>query len=237
MIALEAEVQSIFRGTVRDIAAEGSGEWWDKAWRSGFRKEPQDKPCWLDTQGLHGDEQADRENHGGPDKAVCVYPGEHYTNWRAIDGLREVNAGAFGENFTSRGLLEDTVCVGDIFAVGETQVQVSQPRQPCWKLARRWRIKDLAAQVERTGRTGFYLRVLQPGLVSPGDRLILRTRAHPEWTIAQCNEVMHHRKHDAALAGALAACPALSASWRKSLTARAQHPDQVKSSAMRLDQP
>lgn len=230
-------MQALFRGRIREIVAEGSSEWWDKPWRTGFRKESQTEPCWLDVEGLLGDEQADRENHGGPDKAVCVYPGEHYAEWQTIDGLSEVAAGAFGENFTSRGLFEESACVGDIFTVGAARVQISQPRQPCWKLARRWRVKDLALQVERTGRTGFYLRVLQTGLVAPGDRLRMQERLHPEWTIARCNEVMHHRKQDAALAGALAACPALSASWRRSLAARAQQPDQVKSAAARLEQP
>jgi MOSC domain-containing protein YiiM len=127
--------------------------------------------------------------------------------------------GAFGENFTVRGVTEADVCIGDVFAVGGVLVQVSQPRQPCWKLARRWRVKDLAARVQATGRTGWYFRVLEEGEVTPGLRLVLRERPWPQWTVARANEIMHERRDDRA--AALAACPSLSANWRETLHTRA----------------
>lgn len=209
-------------GRVSEITSEGSGGWWDKDWQTGFYKAPQTAPCWLGYGGFRGDEQADRRHHGGVDKAVCVYPAEHYAGWRdalPVDGLPH---GAFGENLTVSGLVEEAVCVGDVFKLGEAQVQVSQPRQPCWKLARRWRVKDLTARVEQTGLTGYYFRVLHHGHVSMGDALVLQQRSFPQWTIARCNDIMHHQKGDAEAALALSGCPLLSASWKDGLWARAQ---------------
>jgi MOSC domain-containing protein YiiM len=204
------------------IAATGTAHWWDKPWHTGFFKQAHPSPLSLGPAGLEGDEQADRINHGGADKAVCLYPAEHYEYWRTALLLPDLPPGAFGENFTTQGLSESDVCIGDVFAFASgAVVQVSQPRQPCWKLARRWRIKDLAAQVGRTGRTGWYFRVLAPGRVTVGDALALQQRPHPEWPVSAANEIMHHRKDDRHAAAALAACPALSASWRSGLTARA----------------
>jgi MOSC domain-containing protein YiiM len=214
-------LHALHHGTAAEIAATGTDQWWDKPWRTGFFKQPHPGPLSLGPAGLEGDGQADLVNHGGADKAVCVYPAGHYAYWRGVLTLPELPYGAFGENFTIGGRDESAVCIGDVFeGAGGTVMQVSQPRQPCWKLARRWRIKDLAAQVERTGRTGWYFRVLVPGIVSPGEMLTLCERPHPEWPVSLANEIMHHRKDDRSAAAALAACPALSGSWRLSLSAR-----------------
>lgn len=209
-------------GHVSEITPEGSGEWWDKDWQTGFYKEPQSAPSWLGYEGFRGDEQADRRHHGGVDKAVCVYPDQHYAYWRCVLRLDELPHGAFGENITLSDLAEEHVCIGDIFNLGEARVQVSQPRQPCWKLARRWRIKDLTARVEQAGFTGFYFRVLHHGHVSMGDTLVLQQRSFPQWTIARCNEIMHHQKADAEAARLLSECPLLSASWKDGLWSRSQ---------------
>ena len=220
-------VLALQTGSAADVKSGGSGEWWDKDWRTGFYKQPREGPQWLGYQGFRGDEQADTRYHGGVDKAVCVYPSEHYAFWNGVDGLDGLPTGAFGENLTTRGLIEDEVCIGDLFEVGSAIVQVSQPRQPCWKLARRWRVKDLAAQVERNGRTGFYFRVLRHGEVAAGDSFQLRERPHPEWTLARCNRIMHQREGGAEADRALAECPALSGSWKDGLWSRgrAKEPD------------
>lgn len=217
-------VTALHIGPAREIKPAGTGEWWDKDWQTGFYKEPQAAPCWLGYGGFRGDEQADRRHHGGVDKAVCVYPVEHYAYWRRVLSLADLPHGAFGENLTVAGLVEEAVCIGDVFSLGGggALVQVSQPRQPCWKLARRWRVKDLTSQAEQTGFTGFYFRVIHHGQVSAGDALVLQQRPFPQWTIARCNEIMHHQKRDAESALALAGCPLLSASWKDSLWARAQ---------------
>jgi MOSC domain-containing protein YiiM len=152
---------------------------------------------------------------------VNVYPAEHYPYWAQTPGSINIQPGGFGENFTTEGLLESDVCIGDIFEIGESLVQVSQPRQPCWKLARRWLIKDLALRVQETGRTGWYFRVLKEGHVKVYARLVLVERHHPNWTVSAANEVMHHRIDDRQAAQSLADCIYLSGRWREKLNRRA----------------
>jgi len=190
----------------------------DRPWVTGFFKSPVTEQVWLGRTGLAGDGQADGKNHGGPDKAVLAYAADHYPLWHAELNRSDLSYGAFGENFTIAGLSEETVCIGDVFAIGPVRVQVSQPRQPCWKIARRWRIKDLTARVLSTGRTGWYFRVLVEGYVRPGLPVALIERPFPHWTVARASEVMHRRRDDPAAAAELAACPLLSASWRRSLS-------------------
>lgn len=232
-------VISLHLGKVHGIVSAGGPEWWDKDWHTGFYKSATDQPCWLGYEGFRGDEQADRRFHGGPEKAVCVYPVEHYDYWREHLGIPDLPHGAFGENLTVSGLEEPGLSIGDIFSLGAARVQVSQPRQPCWKLARRWRVKDLAAQVERNGFTGYYFRVMHHGWVRSGDSLRLEERPFPEWTIQRCNEIMHHRADNFGEARALAECPLLSSSWKDSLWALSQRPDPATQSsrAARVTQP
>jgi MOSC domain-containing protein YiiM len=196
-----------------------------RPWATGFFKEPVSGPVKLGRTNLDRDGQADLVNHGGPDKAVCVYSADHYDAWRRELEMPSLPFGAFGENFTVGGLTEPDVCVGDVWRLGDATLQVSQPRQPCWKLARRWRIKNLTAKVVENGKTGWYFRVLIEGLVSPGLPLTLIERPNPSWTVAEANRVMHHDKADLASAAALAAVPELSASWRSTLASRPAGPD------------
>jgi MOSC domain-containing protein YiiM len=201
---------------------EGAREPLDRAWTTAFFKEPVAGPVWLGRANLAGDRQADTKSHGGPDKAVLAYAAAHYPLWRAELGV-EMPFGAFGENFTVAGLDEGSVCLGDVYAVGGARVQVSQPRIPCWKIARRWRRKDLSARVQATGRTGWYLRVLDEGAVAPGDEFGLLERPHPEWTVARANRAMYVlRTREAVLE--LAACPALAPSLAAGLRQRAAAP-------------
>jgi len=188
-------------------------------WSSGFEKRPVSGPVWLGEVNLDGDAQADLNAHGGADKAVNVYPQEHYRRWREEGLLTDLPPGAFGENFHIRGLTEANVCIGDVFAVGDARVQVSQPRQPCWKLAHFLGVKDMVRRVVQAGRTGWYFRVLVPGRVCAGDRLVLQERPHPEWTLAEANHVMHHAR-DPRREADLLDCPALSASWQRTLGRR-----------------
>ncbi len=199
----------------------------DPSWVSAIFKSAVEEPRFLHKTNLDGDAQADLKNHGGPDKALCVYAYEHYAHWQQQFSLPELPLGAFGENFTTLGLHERTLCIGDILVVGEfvdgaqeVRVQVSQPRQPCWKLARRWQIGDLAEQVQNTGYTGWYFRVLQEGLVQPGDALHLLERPYPHLTLSEANRIMHHNKEDWQTIAEFMQCPLLSASWRNSLRRR-----------------
>jgi MOSC domain-containing protein YiiM len=193
---------------------------WDRRWFSAFIKKTASGPVPLRWTNLDGDAQADLEYHGGVDKAVCCYASIHYDDWRRELGLPDMAFGAFGENFTIDGLAEPDVCIGDVWRVGTAVVQVSQPRQPCWKLARRWKIKTLTYQVQQSGRTGWYFRVLTEGVVAAGSPITLSNRPHPDWTVARANRIMHHDKSDLESAAALAALPPLSASWKDTLNDR-----------------
>ena len=119
---------------------------------------------WLDRLNLEGDGQADLEVHGGVDKAVYAYPSEHLPAWSAELG-EELGPAAFGENLTTAGGTEDDVCVGDRWFWGEAVLEVSQPRSPCYKLAMHRGRGDIGRRLRESGRTGWYLRVLEPGRV------------------------------------------------------------------------
>ncbi|MBS3966045.1 MAG: MOSC domain-containing protein [Truepera sp.] len=186
---------------------------------SAFIKKPVRGPVFLSENGLSGDEQADLKAHGGPDKAVCVYPGEHLPYWQVRLG-RNLPPAPFGENFTTFGLLEQTVHIGDIFRVGSARVQVSQPRQPCFKLSASYQEPKLALWVQETGYTGFYLRCLEPGWVSPGDLITLLERDPQSVSVAEANRVMHHDKNDLAVIEQLLRGLSLSKSWRATLEKR-----------------
>lgn len=223
---------SIQVGMPRTIGTADAPDPMDRAWTSGFFKRTVSEPVEVTRTGLVGDGQADLKNHGGPDKAINAYPADHFPSWRAELGL-DCPPGGFGENFTTEGAREADVCIGDVFRIGGALLQITQPRQPCWKLARRWRLKELAARAEQTGRTGWYYRVLEPGKVGAPTEFALVDRPHARWTVAEANAIMHHRKSDWPAAAELAACAALSTSWQVSLGRRATMKT-VASTAARL---
>jgi MOSC domain-containing protein YiiM len=213
-------LESIQVGAPRALGLPGAPDPFDQPWTTGIFKTPVAGPVFAGVTGLAGDAQADLEVHGGPDKAVCAYCADHYDTWRQTPELAAMGPGAFGENFTLRGASEPIVCVGDVYRAGELVLQVSQPRQPCWKLARKWRMRDLTDRVVKSGRTGWYFRVLHAGHVAAGAELMLEDRPFPEWTIQAANAVMHTRPFDRAASAALAAVPVISASWRTTLGKR-----------------
>ena len=187
--------------------------------KSGIVKSSVKHAVQLTKLGFEGDEQADLVNHGGPDKAICVYSYDHYPHWEDVLG-RKLDYGAFGENFTFGQLSERDVRIGDIFRVGSAIVQVSQPRQPCWKLAMRWGLDELPLLVTNSGATGFYFRVLDTGEVQVGDELSL-LQPHPNnISVAEANRVMHQDREDAEGIRRLLAVDALSESWTATLTKR-----------------
>lgn len=190
---------------------------------SAIGKEPIAGRVWLSTNGLAGDAVADRQHHGGPDKAVLVYSARHREFWEQELGRDATRPGAFGENFYVLNISEEDVCLGDCFQVGQAVLQISQPRQPCWKLARRWQHKGLALMVQRSGCTGWYMRTLAEGYVQAGDRFELIERPNAGWTVRRVSEIRHAQADDAVLLAAreLAACPGLAPSWRLALQRKA----------------
>lgn len=200
---------------------EGAADPHDMLWTTGFFKARVSGPVFAGVTNLRGDGQADLQHHGGIDKAVLAYGAEHYPKWREELNMPEMPHGAFGENLTIAGLSEESVCIGDILRIGSVTFEVSQPRQPCWKLARRWRMHTLTGLVVHNGRTGWYLRVLEEGYIEDGMRVELIDRPNPEWQIARANYILHHCRKDLPLTLELAGVPGLAHSWVEELLERA----------------
>ncbi len=156
---------------------------------SGFIKRPVTGAVMVEKLGLVGDQQADLRVHGGADKAVYCYPIEHYARWREMLQGKEhlLVPGGFGENLTTQGLDEGRVCIGDVFQVGRARVQVTQPRQPCFKLALRFEDSQMIKAMVRYGLSGWYLRVLESGAIEAGASIELLDRPNPTWSISRLN--------------------------------------------------
>ncbi|MDT8861630.1 MOSC domain-containing protein [Alkalihalobacillus sp. MEB130] len=174
-----------------------------------------DEVLFLSSTHIGGDEQADLINHGGEDKAVCVYPHEHYSYWNEKLGL-DLPFGAFGENITIEGIAEADAFIGDTFQWGEAVVQVSQPRRPCFKVAKRHGIKKFPLFIQETGYSGYYLRVLQEGNVSACDSLLLLER-RTDVSVESVNKITYQDKHNPLAIQMLLQLPQLSKAWKESL--------------------
>ncbi len=213
---MRATVDALLVGTVQALAGSSHA--------SGIDKHPVEDRLWLDIEGFAGDQQADRKHHGGPDKAVHHYAFDHYPSWTAEIGSREVlsRPGAFGENLSTSGITEEDVCIGDIFMLGSATVQVSQARQPCWKLNKRFDFPGMSRLVQQSGKTGWYYRVLETGWVAPGSDLTLLERRHPEWPLARILDVLYWKTLDAAALEALCGIEVFPASWRQLFERRLQ---------------
>ncbi len=183
---------------------------------SGFFKQSVMGHVAVDLLGLAGDEQADRKVHGGPDKAVYAYPIEGYPAW--IDEFptrrRTLVPGGMGENLCTAGLTEDAVHIGDVMRVGEAVFQVTQPRQPCFKLGLYHREPKMVRRMIETARCGWYLRVLEPGAVAAGDRITIIERQEKGWTIRRFAALIALKTIDAETLAEIVAMPGLADSWR-----------------------
>lgn len=188
---------------------------------SAIAKQIVDGPVAVGPAGLAGDEQGDPRAHGGPDKAVHHYAREHYALWRAEIGELPVleRPGAFGENLSTSGFTEAGICIGDRLRIGTVQLEVSQSRQPCWKLNDRFGRADMARLVQQTGRTGWYYRVIGSGVVQAGDEVVLVARPHPEWTLQRLIEALYRRMLDVATLSEMLTLP-LTPSWRRLVSGR-----------------
>ena len=159
---------------------------------SAFVKRPIAGPVMVERLGLAGDHQADLRVHGGPDKAVYCYPSEHYAKWSGErpSAAALLEPGGFGENLTTRGLDEDLVCIGDVLRIGGVAAQVTQPRQPCFKLGLRFEDPQMLRDMLHSGRSGWYLRVLEPGFVEAGASITRTACLNPSWSVAQLNRLL-----------------------------------------------
>ncbi len=213
-------IVSIQIGMPQHMGTAGAGDPLDRPWTSAIYKHPVEGKVWLGREGLDGDGQADRRHHGGPDRALLAYGDPHYPSWKQELGLSTLLPGAFGENLTMTGLTEESVCLGDRYAIGDVVVEVSQPRLPCQNLARKFRRADMVKRVESTGRGGWYLRVIHEGWLEAGMVAALTERPYPQWPIREAARVYQRRSNDPDSAALLAACAALSQLWRERLAAQ-----------------
>lgn len=185
---------------------------------SAIAKQPVSGAVRIGWLGLAGDSVADPVHHGGWDKAIHLYPQDHYGWWRERkpDHPLLEKPGAFGENIASRGMTEEEICLGDRFSLGSAVVEVSHGRQPCWKLDHRFGARDVMATIVKTARCGIYFRVLREGEAEAGAMMELLERPLPQWSIARLFRLLigggHKDEPDAVRA--LADMPVLAEAWR-----------------------
>ncbi|KAA1261298.1 6-N-hydroxylaminopurine resistance protein [Rubripirellula obstinata] len=193
--------------TTRDV----THRWWSSA----FDKRSIAGPVSVGPMGIVGDEVADKKHHGGVEKAMLCYGLSHYQWWNQKHPELEMGPGGLGENLTIQDQDETSVCIGDRYRVGSCEIEVSQPRQPCWKIARRWGVKSLTKEVGQSGYTGWYVRVMVAGQISTGDELVLQSRPNPSWSIARANDILFGREKDPHAVGQLKELPELSHEFKK----------------------
>ncbi|MBR0604020.1 MOSC domain-containing protein [Bacillus safensis] len=189
--------------------------------KTAINKKRIHEPVYLSQINFEGDGQGDLVHHGGYDKAVCVFPYDHYAYFEQFLGI-PLQEAAFGENVTVRKLVETNVHIGDVFQIGDAFVEVSQPRQPCVKLSVKHGNMKIVKEVQKTGYTGFYLRVLKEGMVPPDASLVLVEKASHQITVHEVNEVKYRQTSPERLRAVLEV-EALADVVRKSLEKRIQH--------------
>ena len=181
---------------------------------TGIFKEPVAGRVMLRTLNLDGDRQADLSVHGGPSKAVYVYPSEHYEYWKHELPEMELSWGMFGENFTTEGLFEPELNIGDQFRIGSAVVMVTEPRLPCYKLGVRFGRTDIIKKFLVSERTGFYLAVLQEGAVTAGDRFELIQMNNQSVRVSDVTRLYTRDKHNTELLRRAIQVEALPESWK-----------------------
>lgn len=175
---------------------------------------------YITKLGLKGDQQADKRFHGGLSKAVHHFPAEHYSSLKAL--LPDITAavGGFGENISTLGMTEKDVCLGDVFRLGTTVLQLSQGRQPCWKLNVRFDYPDMANLIQQQGWTGWYYSVVEEGHVVAGDRLVLLERPYPQASLAELQHYLYCDPLNRTALEQLLLLPVLPERWRQTFMRR-----------------
>lgn len=206
-------------GRPRMVAYQG------KNINTGIFKEPISGPVQLRALNLDGDRQADLTVHGGPHKAVYAYPSEHYPYWRGELPGMDLPWAMFGENFTTEGLAEDDLHIGDRFQIGSSIVMVRQPRIPCYKLAAKFQRDDILERFLLSGRSGFYFSVEKEGSAANGDTFELLNRDQDAITISEMNRLFVREKYNQDLLHKAVQTAALPESWREYLAERLERLD------------
>jgi MOSC domain-containing protein YiiM len=199
---------SINTGLPREVT------WRGKTVKTGIFKNPVDSPVMLRTLNLDGDQQADLSVHGGESKAVYAYPVEHYDFWRNELPDMTLAYGMFGENFTTEGLLENAVNIGDRFRIGAAEIIVTEPRMPCYKLGLKFGRADMVKRFLASRRTGFYFAVLKEGEVEAGARIEPLGRNANGITVEDITRLYAFEKDDLKMLRRVIQLEALPESWR-----------------------
>jgi MOSC domain-containing protein YiiM len=205
------KIFSLNVGVPRDV------KWYGGEVRTGIYKQPVEGRVNLRRLNLDGDRQADLAVHGGPYKAVYCYPHEHYEYWNKTLPGRELTIGIFGENFTTEGILEDSVHLGDEFAAGAAEMVVTQPRLPCYKLGIRFDDGLMVKRFLASGRSGFYMAVKKAGEVGAGDEITVIARDPERVSIAAFNRLYvakHYDRDDASVIERMLGIAALPEDWK-----------------------
>jgi MOSC domain-containing protein YiiM len=227
---MRALAPTVLVGSVTPLGPDGLA--------SGIDKRPVAGPWRVTRLGIAGDAQGDLKHHGGPDKAVHQYPFEHYRAWQAEMGPQPLLArpGAFGENVSGEGWTEETICIGDVARFGGALLQVSQGRQPCFKLNLRFARPDMARTVQATGRTGWYWRVVEEGTADEGDSLVIVDHPQPDWPLSRLIALLYRATGDRDGLAAMTRLPELADGWR-TLAERRLSSGRVEDWSKRLDGP
>jgi MOSC domain-containing protein YiiM len=208
------QLMSVNVGRPREI------DWHGRLIRTSIWKAPVEGPVRVSSLNLEGDEQSDLSVHGGPEKAVYAYPCEHYEFWRRELPAAEFPWGAFGENFTTAGLLEPDISIGDRLRVGSAEFLVTQPRMPCFKLGLRFGREDMVKRFLHSGRSGFYLAVVREGAVASGDALEFVKRDEHTVAVADITALYTSDKANESLRRRALEVAALPDSWKEALKKR-----------------
>lgn len=206
-------VQAVCTGTARPF---------NGAELSAITKRPREGSVQVLAEGLAPDEQADRRVHGGPEMALHLYPLDHHAFWRGEIGDHAAldEPGGFGSNLAVSGLTEDMVHIGDRFRLGTALIEISQPRQPCWKIEHRFGQTGMVARIVETGRCGWYFRVIETGEVAAGDSLERIATGAADWSVARAFAALVAGKANRAELAELAELPTLAPKMRAKATAR-----------------
>ncbi len=213
------QLVSVNVGLPREVA------WHGRMVRTSIWKDPVEGLVHVSSLNLKGDQQSDLSVHGGPEKAVYAYPSEHYEYWRRELQATDLVWGAFGENFTTEGLLEPEIRIGDRIRVGSAEFLVTQPRMPCFKLGVRFGRDDMVKRFLRSGRSGFYLAVVREGEVARGNSLEFTGRDEHGVTVADIASLYARDKDNEDLLRRAVDVPALPESWKGYFRKRLFEPD------------
>lgn len=212
-----AKILSVQIGKVVTSGDENSSEFLSKEYTTASIKNPILGKVEVTKLSIIGDSVADTIHHGGVHKAVFANSINNYNHWKDFLNKEELPFGALGENLTFDTIDESNVCIGDIHKIGSVTMQVSQPRQPCWKISRRWEHNDFMKEIYNSGKTGWYYRVLEEGSFQSNDKVELISQLETKITILKANETLRDVSSNIKIAKQLLEIDCLAPAWLKSL--------------------